>query len=199
MRAAIGAARPPSAATRRFGLDLPVARITGTATFRYRPLRGTWFPITLQYYFGARQSVRQVVLNTGPPEADEGRIVTAQATLISIVDDDDSMRSALVALICSLGHEACAFGSAEEFLDAGTARTASCIISDIQMPGMSGLDLQRRLAEQDVLTPMIMITAREEAGLKERALAGGALCFLNKPFDADILVECVERALKLSS
>jgi FixJ family two-component response regulator len=144
--------------------------------------------------------VRQVVLNTGPPEADaKDAPVTAQTALISIVDDGDSMRSSLVALISSLGHETCAFGSAEEFLEAGTARRASCIISDIQMPGMSGLDLQRRLAEQDVLTPMIMMTAREEADLKEWALAGGAFCFLKKPFDADILVECVERALKLSS
>lgn len=125
--------------------------------------------------------------------------MTPQTALISVVDDDESLRFALVELIRSLGHEARAFGSAEEFLAAGTAHTFACIISDIQMSGMSGMDLQRRLAEEDVATPMIMITAGMESGQKERALAHGAVGFLRKPFDANILIECVERALTLAS
>jgi FixJ family two-component response regulator len=124
--------------------------------------------------------------------------VTAQV-LISVIDDDESLRSALVGLVRSLGYEASAFGSAEAFLDADHAQTVSCIISDIQMPGMSGLELQQRLAADGRAAPMIMITARPEADLKERAMASGAICFLKKPFDADIMIGCIERALERPS
>jgi FixJ family two-component response regulator len=120
-------------------------------------------------------------------------------SLISIIDDDESLRTALVSLIRSLGLQARSFGSAEEFLNAGEMQSFACIISDIQMPGMSGVDLKRHLTAQDVRTPVIMITAHSEHGLKERALASGAFCFLKKPFDANDLIDCVERALKLPS
>jgi FixJ family two-component response regulator len=117
------------------------------------------------------------------------------APIISVIDDDESLRTALVGLVRSLGYEAHGFGSAEEFLEGGARRWA-CIISDIQMPGMSGIDLKRHLTAQAVTTPVIMITARAEPGLKERALASGAACFLKKPFEANALIDCLERALQ---
>jgi FixJ family two-component response regulator len=120
-------------------------------------------------------------------------------SLISVIDDDESLRTALVSLIRSLDLQARSFDSAEEFLKAGEWRSFACIISDIQMPGMSGIDLKRHLVAQDVQTPVIMITAHAEPGLKERALASGAFGFLKKPFDANVLFECLERALKLPS
>jgi FixJ family two-component response regulator len=119
--------------------------------------------------------------------------------LIAVVDDDDSLRSALVSLVRSLDYEAHGFGSAEEFLKAGEPHRFSCIISDIQMPGMSGIDLKRHLTAQDVPTPVIMISARPEPGLKERAMASGAVSFLRKPFDVNALIDCIERALRLPS
>lgn len=120
------------------------------------------------------------------------------APVISIIDDDESLRTALVGLVRSLGYEALGFGSAEEFLQVGTGKSA-CIISDIQMPGMSGIDLKRHLSARAVTTPVIMITARAEPGLKERALASGAACFLKKPFEADALIDCLEKAIGASA
>jgi FixJ family two-component response regulator len=116
--------------------------------------------------------------------------------LISIIDDDDSMRSAVVALIRSAGYDARGFASAEEFLGCGTVESFACIITDIQMPGMSGIALQQHLTATKVSTPVIMITARHEPGLEEAARASGAVCFLHKPFEADTLIACIEKALK---
>jgi FixJ family two-component response regulator len=120
----------------------------------------------------------------------------APAPLISIIDDDDSLRRALVRLIRSLGYDVRGFGSAEEFAESGVAEKFACIITDIQMPGMSGIELKQLLSTRDCTVPVIMITARHEAGLEEKALAAGAACFLRKPFEADVLIACLERALK---
>jgi FixJ family two-component response regulator len=119
--------------------------------------------------------------------------------MISVIDDDDSLRSALVGLVRSLGYNARGFGSAEEFLQADEMRTFSCIITDIQMPGMSGLELKRHLTAEHVRAPVIMITARPEADLEAKAMASGAICFLRKPFDANALIDCVEKALELGT
>src|SRR5262249_18579297 len=119
----------------------------------------------------------------------------AQDLLISIVDDDDSLRAALVGLIRSLGYQASSFASAEAFLEAGAAQTSACIVTDIQMPGLSGIDLKERLTHDGVTAPVIMITARAEHGLTERAFASGAACVLKKPFAAEALIECLERVL----
>lgn len=118
------------------------------------------------------------------------------APLISVIDDDASLRNALVGLVRSLGFDARGFGSAEEFLNTEVC-SFSCIISDIQMPGMSGIELKRHLAASDCTVPVIMITGREERGLAEDALASGALCLLTKPFDASALIERVEEAVEL--
>ena len=106
------------------------------------------------------------------------------------------MLSAVVGLVRSTGYDARGFASAEEFLGCGMVPSFACIITDIQMPGMSGIELKQHLAACQFAMPVIMITARHEPGLEERALASGAVCFLRKPFEGDTLIGCIERALK---
>ena len=106
------------------------------------------------------------------------------------------MRSAVVALVRSAGYDAHGFASAEEFLGSGTVEGFACIITDIQMPGMSGIELKQHLTASQCPVPVIMITARHDPGLEEKAIASGAACFLRKPFDADALFRCLEDALK---
>lgn len=113
--------------------------------------------------------------------------------LISIIDDDDSMRAALVGLLRSHGYQADGFPTGEAFLAA--APTPDCIVTDIHMPGISGVELKEELTRRGDTTPVIMITARSDAGLEGRARASGAACFLRKPFDAGDLVQCIESAL----
>lgn len=115
--------------------------------------------------------------------------------LISVIDDDNSMRNAVVALVRSAGYEAHGFASAEEFLNSGAAANFACIITDIQMTGMSGIELMDHLAASQSSVPVIMITARHDPGLEGKALASGAACFLRKPFAADVLIRCLEDAL----
>jgi FixJ family two-component response regulator len=118
------------------------------------------------------------------------------APLISIIDDDESMRRAVVALIRSAGYKARGFASAEEFLGNGAVANFACIITDIQMPGMSGMELKQHLLTIQSPVPVIMITARHDLDLEGKALASGAVCFLRKPFEADVLIHCLERALR---
>ena len=115
--------------------------------------------------------------------------------LISVVDDDDSMRDALVGLFRSLGYDARGFASAEDFLACDDR--FSCAITDIQMPGMTGFELKLRLDELHGTLPVIMITARPEPDLREKAMSIGAACFLRKPFDTETLVDCLEKALRI--
>lgn len=114
---------------------------------------------------------------------------------VSIVDDDASLRVALTNFLRSFGLAASGFGSVEEFEQAPEFLTAACIVTDIQLPGQSGIDLKRhlRIARPDV--PVIMITARSEPALLESARASGAWCLLQKPFAGDALVRCIEAAL----
>jgi FixJ family two-component response regulator len=117
--------------------------------------------------------------------------------LIAVIDDDEPFRTALVEAICSLGHRAQGFASAEEFFAASGESSCDCVITDVHMPGMSGLDLQRRLVTRDRPVPVIMITARGEPGLEDRVAASGAVCLLRKPFGADALIGCLEKALEI--
>jgi FixJ family two-component response regulator len=117
-------------------------------------------------------------------------------SLIAVVDDDDSFRTALVDQLCSLGYDACGFASAEEFIAAGEPDTYGCVITDIHMPGMSGIDLKRLLVGRNCRVPTIMITARSEPGLEAKATATGAICLLKKPFETDALVGSLEGALR---
>jgi FixJ family two-component response regulator len=116
--------------------------------------------------------------------------------LISIIDDDQAMRSALVRLIRSLGYVARGFASAEEFIEAGVMPDCSCVVTDIQMPGMSGIHLTRLIAERQSQVPVILTTARTEPGLEECALASGAVAFFRKPIDTTAFVECLEMAMR---
>jgi len=119
----------------------------------------------------------------------------AQDKLISIIDDDESLRLALVGLVRSLGYRAQGFGSAEEYLGSGDLGASACVITDIQMPGMSGIELKLLLAGRKLPMPVIMITARTEPGLRDKAMASGAVCLLHKPFEANALIACIEEAL----
>jgi FixJ family two-component response regulator len=119
----------------------------------------------------------------------------AQEPLIAIVEDEASLRVALVGLLRSHGYKAEVFASAEAFLESDAAPRTSCVITDIQMPGLSGIDLKQRLGERGCGAPVIMITARTDQRLHQRAAASGALCVLRKPFAADDLIACIKRAL----
>jgi FixJ family two-component response regulator len=116
--------------------------------------------------------------------------------LIAVIDDDESFRTALVEALCSLGYGARSFASAEEFVAAGDAGLSDCIITDIHMPGMSGIDLKRLLVVHDCRVPVIMITARTEPALEALAVASGAVCVLKKPFETATLIGCLQSALK---
>jgi FixJ family two-component response regulator len=116
--------------------------------------------------------------------------------VISIIDDDASVRTATGALVRSLGFTVQVFASAEEFLKSARADDMSCLITDVQMPGMSGLELQRVLAAQGSRTPIIFITAFPEARIRSQAEAAGAAGFLVKPFDEDAMIACLDRALQ---
>jgi FixJ family two-component response regulator len=115
--------------------------------------------------------------------------------IIAIVEDDESLRSALTGLVRSLGYRAEPFGSAEDLLGWEARRSFACIVTDIQLPGLSGIEMKQRLSAAGCTAPAIMITARTETELEQRALASGALCVLRKPFDADVLIACLKRAL----
>jgi FixJ family two-component response regulator len=120
--------------------------------------------------------------------------VSGQA-LISVIDDDESLCRAIVELLRSVGYDALAFLSAEAFLAADGLSGCNCVITDIQLPGLSGIDLTQVLATRQSSLPIIMITARADPGLEERALSSGAIALLRKPFKADALIGCLERAL----
>lgn len=118
-----------------------------------------------------------------------------KTALIAIVDDDDSFRIAMEGLMRSLGHRAIGYPSAERFLQSPEGRTADCIVSDIQMPGMSGIEMKRAMEANGVGIDVIFVTARSEPSLHEQAMATGAVCLLQKPFEAQTLVDCLGRVL----
>ena len=116
-------------------------------------------------------------------------------TIVSIVDDDYAVRTATQTFVRSLGYKATAFASAEDFLKAPERETTDCLITDIQMPGMSGLELQHELAQRRPGLPIIFITAFPDERVRRQAMATGATCLLHKPYDGDMLIECIEKAL----
>ena len=116
--------------------------------------------------------------------------------LISIVDDDESVQIALQDLMEAVGYTARSFGSAEEFLESGLQRQTACLITDIRMPGMSGLELQAKLNAERCRIPIIFITAHGDAKMRIKAMCEGAVEFLTKPFDEEVLLETVRAALE---
>jgi FixJ family two-component response regulator len=116
--------------------------------------------------------------------------------VIAIVDDDHSVREALTSLVRSLGYSAVAFESAENLLKSRRRRSVSCVIADVQMPGMTGLELYDRLSASAKPIPTVLITAYPDDGARERALSAGVIGYLSKPFDEEDLLGCVRSALK---
>ena len=119
-----------------------------------------------------------------------------KTNLVAIVDDDDLMRGALQGLLKAVGLPARAYGSAEEFLNSGQQHETACLIADIRMPGISGLELQAKLNAEHCRIPTIFITAHGDAKLRMQALRAGAVEFLAKPFDDEVLLDSVRAALE---
>jgi FixJ family two-component response regulator len=116
--------------------------------------------------------------------------------VISIVDDDGSVRAATYNLVRSLGYVVHAFASAEEFLRSPHLDDTSCVIADVQMPTMSGLDLQAHLLARGNRVPFVFITAFSVDTARARAMKAGATCFLAKPFAGEALIDCLDSALR---
>jgi FixJ family two-component response regulator len=120
----------------------------------------------------------------------------SESKLVAIVDDDDSVRGTLKELLRAAGFSSRTFESAEDFLCSGRQEETACLITDIRMPGMSGLELQARLNAEHCRIPTIFITAHGDEEMRFQALRAGAVEFLPKPFDDEVLVESVRAALE---
>jgi FixJ family two-component response regulator len=119
-----------------------------------------------------------------------------EVQVISIVDDDSSVRAAADNLLTSYGFEVHTFASANDFLQSASLHAASCVVTDVQMPGMSGLDLLVEIRRRGNHTPFIFITAFPDPSVRLRAQKAGAAGFLEKPFGSSALIECIEAVLR---
>lgn len=115
---------------------------------------------------------------------------------IAVIDDDESFRVALVESLSSLGYATDAFASAEQYIAGMGGKSFDCIVTDIHMPGMSGLDLMKHLAARGIKAHVVLITARSDKNLEARAAVAGAACLLRKPFEINDLIKCIESAAK---
>lgn len=122
--------------------------------------------------------------------------IQARAKLVTIVDDDELMRNALLGLLKAARLRARVFASAEEFLSSGSQHETSCLIADVRMPGMSGLELQEKLNADNCPIPTIFITAHGDTKMRMEALRAGAVEFLTKPFDNAVLLQHVRAAIE---
>ena len=118
-----------------------------------------------------------------------------RTAVIAIIDDDHSVREALTSLVRSLGYAAMAFECAEDLLKSTRRRSVSCMIADVQMPGMTGLEFHNRLVASGEPIPTILITACPDERARERALQAGVICYLTKPFSEDDLLACIRSTL----
>src|ERR1700722_13752610 len=116
--------------------------------------------------------------------------------MIAIVDDDDLVRTALQGLLKAAGLGALTFASAEDFLNSGRQQDTGCLLTDISMPGMSGLELQAQLNAEQWKIPTIFITAQGDARMRMQAMRAGALAWVAKPFDGEALLESVRAAIE---
>jgi FixJ family two-component response regulator len=115
---------------------------------------------------------------------------------IAVIDDDESFRIALVESLSSLGYGTSGYASAEDYVRVVPGKQFDCIVTDIHMPGMSGLELMKHLTARDSTIPVILITARSDSNVEAKAAAAGAVCLLRKPFEINELIECIEGAAK---
>jgi len=113
--------------------------------------------------------------------------------VISIVDDEESVRVAIGSLVRSMGYQSYLFSCAEDFLSWSRFEETACLITDVQMPGMSGLDLQAQLIKLGYDIPVVFITAFPEESIRQRAMSAGAVEFLSKPFDVQTMIDCIEK------
>jgi FixJ family two-component response regulator len=134
--------------------------------------------------------MRLVALSLMP----SGRLFLSGIPVIAIVDDDESVREATKGLIRSLGYVAVTFASAEAYLHSDRLADTACLITDVKMSGMSGVELQDRLIAAGHRTPVIFMTGFPEESIRVRALKSGAIGFLSKPFDDALLIECLRGA-----
>lgn len=123
----------------------------------------------------------------------------SRAPTITIIDDDESVRIATESLVRSLGFGARSFASAEDFLGSTERSWTACVITDVQMPGMSGVELQTRLRAEGDPVPVIFITAFPEERIRRQVDEAGAFGFLAKPFDGNEMIDCIDRALQASA
>jgi FixJ family two-component response regulator len=126
-----------------------------------------------------------------------GKARVAELWKISIVDDDDSVREALKSLLKSAGFQVEAFASAEEFLNSSQLLETACLILDVRMPGMSGIELQDRLTTSHGGFPIVFISAHADGEARARALENGAVGFLEKPFSDEALLDAIDAAVRL--
>ena len=118
--------------------------------------------------------------------------------LISVVDDDASVRSATVDLLASAGFVCEAFASADAYLQSDAANRTACLILDVRMPGLNGFELQRLLSDEGRAVPIIFITSYPNERVRWRAIRGGAICYLSKPYSEEELLGCIRLALDAS-
>ena len=121
----------------------------------------------------------------------------SETPLISIVDDDESVREAIKGLMRSMGYRAEVFASAEDFLSSGHLNETACLILDVRMAGMSGLELQSQLTASNCRVPIIFISAHSHRRARARALEAGAVAFLTKPFSDDALINAINSSLSI--
>jgi FixJ family two-component response regulator len=121
-----------------------------------------------------------------------------EAPLVAVVDDDRSIRNAMQDLLNAAGYATSTFGNAISFLDSPGRASVACLVADMCMPGMTGLELHEHLAISGAGIPTVIITAHPEELTRERARAAGITCFLTKPFTPDDLLECVRQAIARS-
>jgi FixJ family two-component response regulator len=123
----------------------------------------------------------------------EGRDMSGHSKpVVAAVDDDGRVRASIQSVLESAGYEVVVFGSAEAFLESGVLRQATCLLADVRLPGMDGLELQRRIRRARPQLPIIFITAHDDEHIRQQALRDGAVDFLVKPFDAAQLLENID-------
>ena len=133
------------------------------------------------------------------PTTAQAETKPARQALVAVVDDDESVRTAIGSLFRSMGSRTELFGGGEDFLSSPNLREFSCLVLDVQMPGMDGLELQLRLAAASHPIPIIFVTAYGDEKKRARALRGGAVSFLSKPFSEDALLEAVKSAIDVKT